>query len=64
MDEPEPLVRFVRGEPDPLEIAAVTLVLLTALHGRHDTGTEATLRRLTTWNPGQHWRNPGSWSLL
>ncbi|MEV6105520.1 acyl-CoA carboxylase subunit epsilon [Streptomyces sp. NPDC051940] len=64
MDGPEPLVRFIRGEPDPVEIAAVTLVLITALHAAGDQKTEATLRRLTTWSPSHGWRPPASWSLV
>ncbi|MFE0516176.1 acyl-CoA carboxylase subunit epsilon [Streptomyces sp. NPDC058964] len=52
-------IRVVRGEPDPEQLAAVTVVLLALLRG---TEPEASPRPPAAgWVQGTH-RLPGAWS--
>ncbi|MFD0904624.1 acyl-CoA carboxylase epsilon subunit [Actinomadura sediminis] len=44
-----PLVRIVRGEPDPEHIAALTVVLLKVLRGRADAVPERRAGRAANW---------------
>ncbi|MCF3137084.1 acyl-CoA carboxylase subunit epsilon [Streptomyces olivochromogenes] len=52
-------IRVVRGDPDPEQLAAVTVVLLALLRGTEPTTSPRPLS--TGWVQPTH-RLPGSWS--
>ncbi|MEU6072076.1 acyl-CoA carboxylase subunit epsilon [Streptomyces sp. NPDC047082] len=52
-------IRVVRGDPDPEQLAAVTVVLLALLRGAEPADSPRPLS--TGWVPGAH-RLPGAWS--
>lgn len=66
MSAAEPRIRVTRGAPDPVEVAALTAVLLALAAGREDAGAEAddpTATAAAPWSrSGAEAGSAGSWS--
>jgi|GEM_PF-6615898 len=61
MADDEVMFRFVRGEPDPEEVAAVTVVLSRAFATRPRNGDVSAT--LPSWSEPEVFEAPNSWSF-
>lgn len=64
MSAAEPRIRVTRGAPDPVEVAALTAVLLALAAGREDADAEdPTATAAAPWSrSGAEAGSAGSWS--